>query len=234
MELSIVDIWNSMGFLSRLVAIGLIGMGVGSLFVAIERMLVLGRAAADSAAFAAKARPLLEDRDFETLLDLTRGKEYERTPLPRLMGFGLQAFFAHKKDTDGVGPAEMAQRELDRRLQQLDSELRRGMGLLASTGSTAPFIGLFGTVIGIITAFQGIAAAGGGGLEAVSAGIAEALIVTAVGLVVAIGAVLVFNVLTAKFDKFDMGMQHAAGELVDYLEGAASGLGGAASGRRDR
>jgi len=233
MELSIVEIWETMGLLSRLVAIGLVGMGVASLFVTIERLLVLRRAAADSTAFAARARPLLEERDFETLRDLTRGKEYERTPLPRLMSFGLQAFFAHRKDHAGVGPAEMARRELDRRLQQLDAELRRGMGLLASTGSTAPFIGLFGTVIGIITAFQGIAAAGDGGLAAVSAGIAEALIVTAVGLVIAIGAVLVFNVLTAKFDKFDMGMQHAAGELVDFLEGA-SGPEGASGGRRDR
>lgn len=223
MELSIVEIWGSMGFLSRLVAVFLAVMGAASVFVAIERLLVLGRAAADSARFAAKARSLLEERDFETLLDLTRGKALERAPLPRLMGFGLEAFFAHQKDPGGVGPAEMAQRELERRLQQLDSELRRGMGILASTGSTAPFIGLFGTVIGIITAFQGIAAAGGGGLEAVSAGIAEALIVTAVGLVVAITAVLVFNFLTARFDRFDMNMQHAASELVDFLEGASGG-----------
>ena len=234
MELSLVEIWESMGFLSRLVAIGLVVMGLASLFVTIERVLVLNRAAADSAAFAAKARSLMEERDFQTLLDLTKGKDYERTPLPRLMGFGLTAYFAHARDQAGVGAAEMAQRELGRRLQQLDSELRRGMGILASTGSTAPFIGLFGTVIGIITAFQGIAAAGGGGLEAVSAGIAEALIVTAVGLVVAIGAVLVFNFLTARFDKFEMGMQHAAGELVDYLEGAPQGLEGGSRGSAAR
>jgi biopolymer transport protein ExbB/TolQ len=223
MELSLFEIWQSMGFLSRLVAAGLVVMGLASLFVAIERMLVLGRASAESARFAAKARSLLEERDFETLLDLSRGKEFERTPLPRLMRFGLESFLAHRKDPSGVGAAEMAQRELQRRLQQLDAELRRGMGILASTGSTAPFIGLFGTVIGIITAFQGIAAAGGGGLEAVSAGIAEALIVTAVGLVVAIMAVLVFNHLTARFDRFDMSMQHAASELFDYREGAGDG-----------
>ncbi|MEM9459622.1 MAG: MotA/TolQ/ExbB proton channel family protein [Myxococcota bacterium] len=222
MELSLVEIWESMGFLSRLVAIGLVVMGAASLFVAIERVLVLNKAASMSAAFAAKARPLLEDRDFQPLLDLARGKDYERTPLPRLMRFGLESFFTNEKD-EVVGPAEMARREHQRRLQQLDSELRRGMGILASTGSTAPFIGLFGTVIGIITAFRGIASAGGGGIEAVSAGIAEALIVTAVGLVVAIAAVLVFNYLTARFDKFEMHMQHASGELVDYLEGAAGG-----------
>ncbi len=221
MELSLLEIWESMGFLSRLVAIGLVVMGVASLFVAIERFLVLGWAGSASALFAARARVLMEERDFQSLLDLSQGKEFQKTPLPRLMGFGLRSFFANGDDRV-VGPAEMARRELDRRLQQLDAELRRGMGILASTGSTAPFIGLFGTVIGIITAFQGIAAAGGGGLEAVSAGIAEALIVTAVGLVVAIASVLIFNYLTARFDRFDMNMQHAASELVDYLEGAAS------------
>ena len=92
-------------------------------------------------------------------------------------------------------------------------------GRTVAVGSTAPFIGLFGTVIGIITAFQGIAAAGGGGIGAVSAGIAEALIVTAVGLFVAITAVLFFNYLSGRFDQLDMSMQHSAGELVDFLEG---------------
>ncbi|MBL8972796.1 MAG: MotA/TolQ/ExbB proton channel family protein, partial [Myxococcales bacterium] len=114
-------------------------------------------------------------------------------------------------------------RELVRKLEVFSAEARRGMGMLASIGSTAPFIGLFGTVIGIITAFQGIASAGGGGLGAVSAGIAEALIVTAVGLVVAIASVLVYNSLSGRFDRLDMRMQHAAGELVDYLEGANGG-----------
>ena len=224
MELSLLDIWESMGFLSRLVAIGLVAMGTASLFVAIERMLVLGKAAAVSTVFASKARPLLEDRDFESLRDLSKGKDYDKTPLPRLMGFGLDSYLANRKD-EAVGPAEMARRELQRRLQQLDSELRRGMGILASTGSTAPFIGLFGTVIGIITAFQGIAASGGGGIGAVSAGIAEALIVTAVGLAVAIAAVLIFNYLSGRFDRLDMSMQHSAGELLDYLEGGANGSG---------
>lgn len=219
MELSLAEIWESMGLLARLVAISLVAMGFASLCVAIERMLVLRRAQAVSSAFAAKARPLLEDRDVDSLLDLSRGAEYANAPLPRLIRFGLESFKANRKD-EAVGPVEMARRELGRRLEQLAAEARRGMGILASTGSTAPFIGLFGTVIGIITAFQGIAASGGGGIGAVSAGIAEALIVTAVGLLVAIGAVLVFNYLTARFDKFDMTMQHAASELVDHLEGA--------------
>jgi biopolymer transport protein ExbB/TolQ len=219
MEMSLTEIWSSMGFLARLIAISLVAMGFASLVVSIERLMVMRRAQSLSSAFAKKARPLLEDRDVDTLLDLTRGAEYKDAPLPRLLRFGLEAFKANRKD-EAVGPVEMTRRELGRRLEQLAAESRRGMGILASTGSTAPFIGLFGTVIGIITAFQGIAASGGGGIGAVSAGIAEALIVTAVGLFVAIAAVLFFNYLTARFDKFDMVMQHAASELVDYLEGA--------------
>jgi biopolymer transport protein ExbB/TolQ len=202
-----------------LVAISLVGMGFASLVVSVERILALGKATRLSNQFAGRARPLLEDRDLDTLRDLTNGAEYKTAPLPRLIRFGLDAYKANVRD-EAVGPVEMARRELGRRLEQLASEGRRGMGVLASTGSTAPFIGLFGTVIGIITAFQGIASSGGGGIAAVSAGIAEALIVTAIGLIVAIAAVLVFNYLTARFDKFDMTMQHAASELVDYLEGA--------------
>ena len=219
MELSLLEIWESMGFLARAVALGLVGMGFASLVVGIERMLVMKRARRLSDAFAGKVRPLMEDRDVPTMLDLSRGAEFEKAPLARLVRYGLLAYQA-SIDDPAVGPVEMARRELTRKLELLDAESRRGMGILASTGSTAPFIGLFGTVIGIITAFQGIAASGGGGIAAVSAGIAEALIVTAVGLAVAIAAVLTFNYLTARFDSFAMSMQHAASELVDYLEGA--------------
>ena len=224
MELSLLEIWESMGFLARSVAISLVAMGVASVFVAIERLMVLAKGMQDSARFATQARPLMEARDVHALHDLTQGKEYANAPLPRLFRYGMETFINNDEvGSNGVGAVEMARRELNRKLEMLGGEARRGMGILASTGSTAPFIGLFGTVIGIITAFQGIAAAGGGGIGAVSAGIAEALIVTAVGLFVAIAAVLTFNYLTARFEKFDMMMQHAASELLDYLEGADGG-----------
>ncbi len=217
MELSLAEIWAEMGILSKAVAISLVAMGIASAFVAVERFMVLLRAHSISVAFANKARPLMEAKEIDTLYDLTGGKAFSRGPLPRLLRFGLESYRANVND-ETVGPVEMAKRELGRKLEMMGTEARRGMGILASTGSTAPFIGLFGTVIGIITAFQGIAAAGGGGIGAVSAGIAEALIVTAVGLVVAIMAVLVFNFLNTKFDAFDQTMQHAASELIDYLE----------------
>lgn len=215
MELDLLHIWGTMSILSKIVAITLVVMGVGSVYVTIERLIVLKRAFASSANFARKSRPLLDDLDLDSLGDLAKGKEFEKAPLAKLTGMGLAAYQRH---ADAEERLEFARRDLERRLDEVGAEARKGMSFLASVGSTAPFIGLFGTVIGIIVAFQGIAAAGGGGIEAVSAGIAEALIVTAIGLAVAITSVLIFNYLSARFDKLDMAMQHAAGELLDHLE----------------
>ncbi|PRP98819.1 MotA/TolQ/ExbB proton channel family protein [Enhygromyxa salina] len=215
MDLNILHIWETMSLLSKIVAITLVIMGLGSAYVTIERVLVLRKAFNGSAVFAKVSRPLLDDLDLASLADLAKGKEYDKAPLAKLTSMGLGAYNRHAGASERL---ELARRDLERRLDELGAEARGGMGFLASVGSTAPFIGLFGTVIGIIVAFQGIAAAGGGGIEAVSAGIAEALIVTAMGLAVAITSVLIFNYLSARFDKLDMAMQHAAGELLDHLE----------------
>lgn len=215
MELDLVHIWGTMSIMSKIVAISLVGMGLGSVYVTIERLFVLRKAFSSSATFAKSSRPLLADLDLERLVDLANGKAFERAPLAKLTRMGLSAYNRHQGSDERV---EFARRDLERRLDEVGAEARKGMGFLASVGSTAPFIGLFGTVIGIIVAFTGIAAAGGGGIEAVSAGIAEALIVTAVGLAVAITSVLIFNYLSKRFDKLDMAMQHAAGELLDHLE----------------
>ena len=215
MELSLIEIWETMGFLAKLVVLVLVGMGIATAVVGIERWLLLTTGLGRSARFISTARPLLDDFELSKVTDLSNGKEFRHAPLAKLLRLGIDCYDKHKQKP---GAIELARRDLERQLESLAAEARRGMGLMASVGSTAPFIGLFGTVIGIITAFQGIAASGGGGLDAVSAGIAEALIVTAVGLVVAICAVLVFNYLSARFDQLDMKMQHAAGELLDYME----------------
>jgi biopolymer transport protein ExbB/biopolymer transport protein TolQ len=95
--------------------------------------------------------------------------------------------------------------------------LKKGLGFLATIGSTAPFIGLFGTVVGIINAFQGIAATGSGGMAAVSGGIAEALVSTALGIFVAIPAVVAFNHFTGKIETFHVEMNRASTQLVNCL-----------------
>ena len=158
MELSLVEIWQSMGFMARFVAVSLLGMGFLSLFVVFERLLVLIRTDRESLLFAARVRPLLDAGEAAPLRTLARS--YPKNPLARITALGIDTYEANLESKD---PIELTRRELVRKLEVFSAEARRGMGMLASIGSTAPFIGLFGTVIGIITAFQGIAAAGGGG-----------------------------------------------------------------------
>jgi biopolymer transport protein ExbB/TolQ len=216
MELSLLEIWQSMGLLARLVAIALVAMGFASLVVAIERLMVMRKAERVSAEFARRARPLLEERDVDSLLDMTRGKEFASIPLPRLLRFGLEAFKANRKD-ESVGPVEMARRELGRRLEQLGAESRRGMGILASTGSTAPFIGLFGTVIGIMNSFREIAAQGETNLTVVAPGIAEALFATGLGLFAAIPALIFYNKFSSDVNAFSERLANFASEVTVRL-----------------
>jgi biopolymer transport protein ExbB len=127
-------------------------------------------------------------------------------------------YLSHRLRAGNLPPVEAARRELERKSEEVAADVRRGMGVLASVGSIAPFVGLLGTVVGIIDAFQGIAKEGSGGLGAVSGGIAEALVVTALGLVVAIPAVLAFNFLTSQSESLLRAVDQARSELVDWLE----------------
>ena len=214
-SLDLMHIWATMSLLAKLVTLCLISMAIGSLYVTFERILVLRQTFASSAAFAGKSRPLLEEFEMGAVRDMTKLDEFQSAPLAKLTQIGVVAWLRHDGDAAAV---EFVRRELSRKLDQLGADARKGMGFLATVGSTAPFVGLFGTVIGIIVAFVGIAESGGGGLDAVSAGIAEALIVTAVGLIVAIFSVWIFNYLSGRFEKLDMKLEHAAGELIDFME----------------
>ena len=96
------------------------------------------------------------------------------------------------------------------------------MNILASTGSTAPFVGLLGTVLGILNAFKLVGQQGSGGIGTIGVAIAEALIVTGYGLMVAIPSVLLFNWLSGRLATYEAGLAHAKSELVDTLESGAT------------
>ena len=220
MELSLVEIWHTMGIAARAVAISLVIMGIGSIGIFLERIWVYAGAQSQSVRFCGKIKPYLETGDWVELRHLCNAKENRQIPLARVAGESLESFNGARSEFGNQAAAELARRSYDRSFEAMSGEVRRGFGFLASVGSTAPFIGLFGTVIGIITAFQGIAASGGGGIEAVSAGIAEALIVTAVGLLVAIVAVLGFNYLSSRAERLEQYVQHATTAMLDRLEAA--------------
>lgn len=219
MGFNLVEIWHTMGPLSKFVALSLAAMAVLVLGVVIERSYAMARGAARSREFARRASEPLERGDWQGLAELAKGYATS-SPLAKLLGAGTRRYltFSETEDGSGLGAVEATRRELARRAEAVGAELRAGMGMLASIGSITPFVGLFGTVVGIITAFQGIAKSGSSGLGAVSAGIAEALIMTAFGLLVAIPAVLLFNYLNGKIDAVERGLTAAAGEFLDNLE----------------
>lgn len=138
--------------------------------------------------------------------------------LASMVGAGMRSYIKAVEKPGDVPAVELVKRELLRKGDAQALQLKRGLPVLASVGSTAPFVGLLGTVIGIISAFQGIATEGSGGLGAVSAGIAEALVVTAFGLMVAIPATLIFNFLSTKSDGIMLRLDQAQGEFVDHIE----------------
>jgi biopolymer transport protein ExbB len=214
-----MDIWAHMGWPALTVAAFLSVMGLASLTVFIERLVTLGRSRKASRTFAADSGGRLRRDGIESIID--DASKLPAGHLPRLVKAGL-ATYKHARDTvdiSGLTPAERTRRHMERYLEELGTDLRRGLPVLASVGSVAPFVGLLGTVLGIISAFQGIAATGSGGLSSVSAGISEALIETALGLAVAIPAVLAFNFLSTTIARDEKSLNAAAGELLDTIEG---------------
>jgi biopolymer transport protein ExbB len=221
MGFSFGEMWSHMGWPAITVAIVLLVMGLSSLTVFIERIMTLRRSRQASRAFAAETGGHLRSDMVETVIE--EADKYPRGHLPHLVKAAL-AHYRHARDTADVSvvpPAERTRRYMERYLEDMGGDLRRGLSVLASVGSVAPFVGLLGTVLGIITAFQGIASSGSGGLSSVSAGISEALIETALGLAVAIPAVLAYNYLSTQIARDEGALNAAAGELLDSIEGWA-------------
>ncbi len=142
---------------------------------------------------------------------------YKKSHLAKVVVAGLQEFRSHQEGDLPGEEIEASKRALDRSEAIVHAELKRGISSLATIGSTAPFVGLFGTVVGIINAFRGIASEKSAGLGAVSAGISEALVTTAVGLFVAVPAVWMFNYFNSKLEAFDVEMGNSSSELIDYF-----------------
>lgn len=221
MQFDIVKIFQHMGLFAALIAGTLALMAMSSMAVFLERNWVYFRSRQVSRRFAGVARSSLDREAWETFVK--DAAQFPASHLARLLGAGMRAYVAARTKPGAVTAVELTRRELDRRAEAVSADLRRGMGVLASVGSIAPFVGLLGTVVGIIDAFQGIAAEGSGGLGAVSAGISEALVVTALGLVVAIPSVLAFNHLSSQVDGLVLAIDQARGEFADFLENHTPG-----------
>src|SRR5262245_4840315 len=209
MQFSLTELWTVMGPLAKGVVLVLIGMSVLSLTVAVEKWLSLWRAAKESARFLPPWRAALKQRGYTVAAEIT--EYYPHSHVAHVVASGTRVLY----ETADPALRFMA---YDRAMRQIvlatRAAFKRGLGLLATVGSTAPFVGLFGTVIGIVNAFQRMAVSGQGGLGTVSAGIAEALVTTAFGIFVAIPAVWLFNYLTQQISALTTEMECAAEELA--------------------
>ena len=210
------SLWNQMGPLAKAVVIGLFLMSAWSIGVMIDRLMAYSAARKQSRAFAPAVAGALREGKLDEAIKIA--DRYKKSHLAKVVVAGLQEFNAHQSTSEIPGEEiEASKRALERAEAIVHAELKRGVSGLATIGSTAPFVGLFGTVVGIINAFKGISTEKSTGLGAVAGGISEALVTTAIGLFVAIPAVWMFNYFVGKVEAFDVEMGNSSSELIDYF-----------------
>lgn len=216
MEFGMVAMWNNMGYIAKGVVLVLALMSIWTIKVTIDRVLLYRSARKQSIDFLPLATQCLKGNKLPEAVELA--KKYKKSHLSRVVAAGLQEMQSESKEgVEGGLMLDAVRRSMDRESILVSAELKTGVASLATIGTTAPFIGLFGTVYGIIHAFESMAASGSGGLASVSAGIAEALVTTAFGLFVAIPAVWIFNVFTGRVDYFVLEMNNSSSEMVDFF-----------------
>ena len=203
----------SMGIFAKTIVVVMGFMSVASLIVMFERIVVFSKSRSESIVFAEKMAQVLSGGDIGAAVNSGLTKNVGH--LGRVINSGLTAFKLAPKDRDVA--IESVARALERQAAREVQIFKRGLGVLATVGSTAPFIGLLGTVMGIVNSFQSMAASGSGGLGTVSAGIAEALITTAFGLLVAIPAVMAFNFLQGWVDARSVDISESSNEFLDLV-----------------
>ena len=219
---NMIEMWHSMAPLAKAVNVLLAICSIYSLWVIIDRVVALRSVRAKSVKFVVALREQLRGKNMAGALDLATNMN--DSPVGRLVKDALTEFKEGSEALRAKGghdaeydPIEAVERVIDRDKEREVADLKRGLGGLASISSAAPFIGLFGTVVGIINAFRSMAASGQGGLGAVSAGISEALFTTAVGLVVAIPAVMTFNYFSTVIERYTVDMNGVGSELVSFI-----------------
>src|ERR1044071_8811564 len=218
---SLIGMWDSMTILGKTVVSILMILSVWSLTIAAERLWRFQKAKKESLQVALGVTPLLKQHKLAEAITFAKDKKFRHSHLARVLSAGLTEFQYEQSQTDLppeiVDIGDAGKRAIERETLMTTAEMKKGLGNLATISTTAPFVGLFGTVIGIINAFRGMAISGSGGLGAVSSGIAEALATTAFGLFVAVPAVWMYNYFLNKVERFQVEMSNASSQLIDYF-----------------
>ena len=218
--MDLLELWEQMGMAVKVLMGTLAIMSMWSVGVFFERLFTFSQATKQSKTFAPQVAKHLKDQKLKDAIAVSQSKNYRYSHLSKVVLAGLQEYQFQQDsgvemEKDDI--VDSVRRAIQRAAALTAADLKKGMGALATIGSTAVFVGLLATTLGVINAFQGIASSGSGGLGAVSGGISEALVGTAVGLFVAIPAVWFYNYLTGKIEYFNVEMDNSSSELVDYF-----------------
>ncbi len=215
-QFSMMEMLKHLGPIGIAVIVILLLMSMYSIAIAVERYLTYSAAKKQSREFAPRVAQALKNDRIEEAINIS--DKHKKSHLAMVVNAGLQEFRAQEGSSElSVDEIDASKRALQRAIAIKTNEFKRGLSGLATIGSTAPFVGLFGTVFGIIAAFQGMKSAESAGIGAVAGGIAEALLTTALSLAVAVPAVWFFNYFTSKVDAFVVEMDNSASELIDYF-----------------
>ena len=218
--LDLVEMFEQMGPTAMAIAAVLFIMSFWSVGVAIERFYTFRQATNQSKMYAPLVAKHLKEGRLKEAIALSSSKEYRYSHLAKVVLAGLQEYQFQQETGSNLSREDLldtVRRSIQRATALTSNDLKKGVSGLATIGATAPFVGLLGTVVGVINAFVGIAATGSGGIGAVSAGIAEALVETALGLFVAIPAVWFYNYLSGRLEYFNVEMDNSSSEMVDYF-----------------
>ena len=218
--MDLLEMWEQMGAPVRILMMVLALMSMLSVGIFFERVFTFLQAQKQSKLFAPQVAKHLKDGKLKAGIAASKSKNYKYSHLAKVVLAGMEEY-QFQQDTGVALEKEDVVDSLRRAIQRASAltsvDLKKGLGVLATVGSTAVFVGLLATTLGVINAFQGIAQTGSGGLGAVSGGISEALVGTAVGLFVAIPAVWFYNYLTGRIENFNVEMDNSSSELVDYF-----------------
>jgi biopolymer transport protein ExbB len=222
MQMGLLDLWGHMGWFAKSIVIIMALMSIYSLTIMVQKWWNLRKAQKETVKFAPEFSQFLEEDNLTEAIRLAEG--YKKSHVALVLGGALQEVKPLIQDGSvTVADINSAERAIERNMLLEITNLKRGLAVLATVGATAPFVGLLGTTMGIVNAFAGMAASGSGGLSAIGAGISEALITTAFGLLVAIPAVWAYNYFTTKIDNLTAEMTYVSKEMIDYLIKGVSG-----------
>jgi biopolymer transport protein ExbB len=218
--MDLMHMWSEMSAFVKVLAFILIFMSMWSFGISIERYYTFAQARKQSKLYAPQVAKHLKEGRLKDAILVSQSKQYQYSHLAKVVLAGLQEYQFQQESGGAIDRGDMVdtvRRAIQRATALTANDLKKGIPSLATIGATAPFVGLLGTTIGVINAFQGIAASGSGGLGAISGGISEALVKTALGLLVAIPAVWLYNYFAGRLEYLNVEMANSSSELVDYF-----------------